>query len=384
MADAPLIVHLIYRLDFGGLETLLVERINRMDARSYRHAVLCLAGFEPRFAERIARTGVEVADLGKQPGLSLATHLQVWRTLRRLRPAVLHAYNLAAVEYGAAALLAGVPVRIHGSHGRDAADPDGANLLHNFLRRAMTPFYDCCYANSAAMAEWNRRVIRVPAHKAHLLPNGIDTERFSPVVSHDGAGPIVIGTVGRVDAVKDHATLVRAFGLLRNQLPELAARLRLAIVGDGPQLHALRALVVSERLADSVWLPGARTDIPGLLRCWRVFANSSIAEGMPASVLEAMACGLPVVATRVGGSVEAVEDGETGLLVTPSDPHALADGLAQYVREPALAHWHGAAGRERVLRHYSMEAMVTAYEAMYDALYLRKLGIARSVTSCVE
>lgn len=384
MADVPLIAHLVYRLDFGGLETLLVERINRMRSSSYRHAVLCLAGFEPRFAERIARTGVQVADLGKQPGLSPGTHLQAWRVLRRLRPAVLHAYNLAAIEYGPAALLAGVPVRVHGSHGRDAADPHGTNRLHNFLRRLMTPFYDCCYANSAAMAEWNRRVIRVPAHKAQLLPNGIDTERFAPAAAHDESGPIVVGTVGRIDAVKDHATLVRAFVLLRRQLPELSARLRLAIVGDGPQLHALRALVVSEQLADVVWMPGARTDIPGLLRGWRVFANSSIAEGMPASVLEAMACGLPVVATRVGGTAEAVEDRETGRLVAPSDPCALAGALADYVREPALARWHGAAGRARVLRRYSMEAMVAAYEAMYDVLCQRKLGIARSAASCVE
>ena len=383
MADVPLIVHLIYRLDFGGLETLLVERINRMDPGSYRHAVLCLAGFEPRFAERIEHEGVEVADLAKQPGLSLATHLHVWRALRRLRPAVLHTYNLAAIEYGPAALLAGVSVRVHGSHGRDAADPGGTNRLHNFLRWLMTPFYDCCYANSAAMAEWNRKVIRVPAHKVQLLPNGIDTERFVPAATHDEGGPIVIGTVGRIDAVKDHATLVRAFALLRSQLPELSARLRLAIVGDGPQLHTLQALVVAEQLADAVWLPGARTDIPGLLRSWRVFVNSSIAEGMPASVLEAMACGLPVVATRVGGTVDAVEDGETGRLVGPSDPQALADALAGYVNEPAFARWHGAAGRERVLRRYGMAAMVAAYQSMYDVLCQRKLGIARSVT-CVE
>ena len=383
MADVPLIVHLIYRLDFGGLETLLVERINRMDPGAYRHAVLCLAGFEPRFAERIVREGVEVADLGKQPGLSFSTHLQVWHALRRLRPAILHTYNLAAIEYGPAALLAGVPVRVHGSHGRDAADPGGTNRLHNFLRWLMTPFYDYCYANSAAMAEWNRRVIRIPAHKLRLLPNGIDTERFVPVGTHDVSGPIVIGTVGRVDAVKDHATLVRAFVLLRSQLPELSPRLRLAIVGDGPQLSALRALVVSEQLADAVWLPGARTDIPALLHGWRVFANSSIAEGLPASVLEAMACGLPVVATRVGGTMEAVEDRETGRLVAASDPDALAGALAEYVRDPAFARWHGAAGRERVLRRYSMAAMVAAYEAMYDGLCQRKPGIPGSV-SCVE
>ncbi|MFD2365206.1 glycosyltransferase [Pseudoduganella sp. GCM10020061] len=384
MDKVPLVAHLIYRLDFGGLETLLVERINRMPASSYRHAVLCLAGHDPRFAARIARAGVEVIDLGKRPGWSLQTHVGVWLALRRMRPAILHTYNLAAVEYALAGFLAGVPIRVNGAHGRDASDPDGVNRVHNWLRRLMAPFYDCCYANSAAMLEWLRATVRVPRHKTRLLANGIDTERFTPPPAIDPGGPIVIGTVGRIDAVKDHTTLMHAFVLLRGRLPELSERLQLAIVGDGPQLATLRALAVSEGIAHCSWLPGSRTDIPALLRGWRVFANSSIAEGMPASVLEAMACALPVVATRVGGIGEAVDDGETGRLVPPSDPQALADALEDYVRNPALGRWHGAAGREKVVRSHGMAAMVAAYEAMYDALCERKLGYVRSVKSCVE
>lgn len=386
MDRIPLVAHLIYRLDFGGLETLLVERINRMPEASYRHAVLCLAGYEPRFAERITRKGVQVIGLGKRAGISPETHLRVWQVLRRLRPTILHTYNLAAIEYAPAGLLAGVPVRVNGAHGRDAADPAGVHRVHNFLRRLMTPFYDCCYANSGAMLEWSRGTIGIPAHKTRLLANGVDTERFSPAPHHfgDDSGAIVIGTVGRIDAVKDHASLVRAFILLRDRLPELADRLRLAIVGDGPQLATLRALAVSEGIAHRVWLPGSRTDIPELLRGWRVFANSSIAEGMPASVLEAMGCGLPVVATRVGGIAEALDDGETGRLVAPSDPPALADALVPYVCDAGLARWHGAAGREKVVRSFSMTAMVAAYESMYDTLCERKLGYARSVKSCVE
>lgn len=384
MDQVPLVAHLIYRLDFGGLETLLVERINRMPASSYRHAVLCLDGFDPRFADRITRAGVEVIELRKRPGLSLETHFRVWQALRRIEPAILHTYNLPAVEYALAGFLAGVPIRVNGAHGRDASDPYGANRLHNWLRRLMTPFYDCCYANSAAMLAWLRVTIGTPAHKTRLLDNGIDTERFNPAPRYDGNGAIVIGTVGRIDAVKDHATLVHAFLLLRERVPQLRHRLRLAIVGDGPLLPTIRALTVNEGIAHCAWLPGARTDIPTILRSWRVFANSSIAEGMPASVLEAMACALPVVATRVGGIVDAVGDGETGRLVPPSDPRALADALEPYVRDAALGRWHGAAGRDKVVRHYSMGAMVAAYESMYDALCERKLGYVRSVKSCVE
>lgn len=391
MNDIPLIVHLIYRLDFGGLETLMVERINRMPASAYRHAIVCLTDYNPAFAGKITRADVTVHALHKQPGQSPGTHVALWRLLRRLRPAVLHSYNLSAVEYAPAALLAGVPVRVNGAHGRDHGDPHGTNRKHNVLRRLMVPFYDCCYANSAAMETWSRDVIKVPAHKSRMLANGIDAERFGPRVPGEtllpegcpfGPEHVVIGTVGRVQAVKDHATLVDAFALLRERQPD--APLRLAIIGDGPLLESLRSKVASLGLQGAVWLPGARTDVAQILRSFHIFAMSSIAEGTPGSALEAMASGLPVVGTRVGGIPEVVDEGVTGALVPASDPAAMAAALEPYVLAPQLAARHGAAGRERVLRNYSMAAMVAAYHGMYDSLCERKIKTRRAVTSCAE
>ncbi|QGZ40599.1 sugar transferase (PEP-CTERM/EpsH1 system associated) [Pseudoduganella flava] len=393
MTTTPLIVHLIYRLDFGGLETLLVERINRMPAACYRHAIVCLTDANPAFAQKLARPDVAIHALHKKAGLALGTHVTLWRLLRRLRPAVLHSYNLSAVEYGPVALLAGVPVRINGAHGRDADDPHGTNRKHNALRRLMVPFYDCCYANSAAMEAWNRTVIGVPEHKSTLLANGIDAERFRPRATDDGFAAdgcpygrehIVIGTVGRIQAVKDHATLVDAFALLRARLQRQRGQLRLVIAGDGPLLETLRAKVAAAGLQDVVWLPGARTDVPQILRGLDVFAMSSIAEGTPGSALEAMASALPVVGTRVGGIPEVVDNGVTGFLVPPVDPEAMAAALEQYVLSPELAAQHGAAGRERVLRRYSMTAMVAAYQGLYDSLCERKIKTRGAVTSCAE
>ena len=388
MHDAPLIVHLIYRLDFGGLENLMVERINRMPANAYRHAVVCLTDYTD-FANKISKPGVALYALHKQAGLSLATHAALWKLLRKLKPAILHSYNLSAIEYAPAAILAGVPIRVNGAHGRDAADPHGRSRKHNFLRRAMVPFYDCCYANSADMLEWNRRVIGVPAHKSRLLANGIDTEKFCPT---DGGrtseffGPecIVIGTVGRIQDVKDHATLVDAFSLLLDRMPEQRHRLRLAIVGDGPLLAPLRAKAATAGIADQVWLPGSRTDIAAILRDLDIFAMSSIAEGTPGSALEAMASALAVVGTRVGGIPEVIDDGLTGFVVPASDPAAMAAALERYVRAPELAAAHGAAGRERVQRHYNINAMVAAYQSLYDTLCERKNRIGKSIKSCVE
>lgn len=385
-----LIVHLIYRLDVGGMENLLIERINRMPAGAYRHAVVALTGYTD-FARRISKPGVEIHALGKRPGQSLGTHADLYKLLRRLRPAILHTYNLAAIEYAPAALLAGVPVRVNGLHGRDGADPEGRNWKHKLLRRLMLPFYDCCYANSKDMEAWNRAVIGVPAHKSCLLSNGIDAERFRPLAEGEqrpdfgfGPGCRVIGTVGRVQDVKDHAALVDAFVLLRAQLPQLAASLRLAIVGDGPLLAPLRDKVRALGLDGMVWLPGARADIPELMRGFDVYAISSIAEGTPGSVLEAMASGLPVAGTRVGGMPEVIDDGRTGHLVPPRDPEAMAAALARYLQAPELAAAHGAAGRARVLSHYSMTAMVANYQALYDRLLERKTPFRKSVKSCVE
>ncbi len=386
----PLVVHLVYRLDFGGLENLMVERINRMPADAYRHAVIALTETTD-FANKISKPNVALFSLHKQPGLSLRTHADLWKLLRRLRPTVLHTYNLAAAEYAPAALLAGVPVRINGAHGRDAGDPHGTNPRHRLLRRLMLPFYDCCYGNSADLVEWNRTVIGVPEHKSRLLGNGIDTDRFHPGAAGKdseatGFGPdcIVIGTVGRIQDVKNHAGLLDAFILLRQRHPELAARLRLVIVGDGPLRGALRTQAEAAGVAELVWLPGARSDVAGIMRGLDIFAMSSLAEGTPGSALEAMASGLPVVGTRVGGIPEVIDDGVTGLLVPPSDPAAMAEALARYALAPALAAQHGAAGRERVLRKYNMPAMVAAYQSLYDTLCERKTKFRKPVKQCVE
>jgi sugar transferase (PEP-CTERM/EpsH1 system associated) len=391
--EVPLVVHLVYRLYFGGLETLLVERINRMPASKYRHAVVCLTDYTD-FSKKITKPGVGLHALHKTPGLSLGTHAALWKLLRSLRPTILHTYNLSAIEYAPAAMLAGVPIRINGAHGRDAGDPHGVNRKHNFLRRLMLPFYDCCYANSADLLAWSRSVVGVPVAKSRLLSNGIDAERFNPRAAGTAQetprllpfGPdcTVIGTVGRIQDVKDHASLVDAFVLLRAAMPERGDTLRLAIIGEGPLLPALRAKVAAAGIGDVVWLPGARTDIAGLLRELSIFAMSSIAEGTPGSALEAMASGLPVVGTRVGGIPEVIEDGVTGCVVPAADPAAMAKALAAYVRDPARAARHGAAGRERVLTRYNMSAMVAAYMALYDTLCERKTKSMEPLKSCAE
>jgi len=387
----PLVVHLIYRLDIGGLETLLVDTINRMPAERYRHAVVCLTDYTD-FAGRITRPGVELFALHKPPGAAPRTHLDLWRLLRRLRPAILHTYNLGCYEYGATALGAGVPVRIHAEHGRDAGDPQGLNRKHNLLRRLLAPCIDRIVPVSRDLHDWLRGTVGIAPGKLALIDNGVDTERFRPVRSGDVAGEpwrddpdaFVIGSVGRLQDVKDQATLIQAFALLRRMLPQDCPRLRLALVGDGPLRAALEAQLVAAGLQDCVWIAGARADVAPPMRSFSLFALSSIAEGTPVTLLEAMASGLPVVASAVGGIPDLVQDGAMGTLVPARDPVQLAEALAAYVRQPALAAAHGAAGRAHVERRYSMRAMLDAYMALYDGLCQTKMKTNKAITPCAE
>jgi sugar transferase (PEP-CTERM/EpsH1 system associated) len=379
--NAPLIVHLLYEFDFGGLEMLLVECINRIPADKYRHAIICLTHYTD-FSKKITRPDVEIFALNKQPGLGLSTHVTVFKLLRRLKPAILHTYNIAAIEYTVAAALAGVPVRIHAMHGRDARDPDGRNRKHNLLRRLLIPLIAMFVPVSADLQRWFKEVIHVPDAKNRLINNGVDTLRFAPAAPTDSgvetaALPnlwnadkdcFVIGTVGRIQDVKDHLGLVDAFMLLLDLVPEQRDRLRLVIVGDGPLLPAVREKVEKGGIADLVYLPGSRTDIAEIMQTFSIFALSSIAEGTPVVILEAMASGLPVVATRVGGVPEVVTHNVTGALAAASDPAALGAAIVQYIQQPELIGLHGAAGRARVQEKHSVAAMVAGYTSLYDEL----------------
>jgi sugar transferase (PEP-CTERM/EpsH1 system associated) len=387
----PLVVHLIYRLDFGGLETLLAECVNRMPAHKYRHAIVCLTDYTD-FAKKITKPGVEIFALHKAPGLGLGIHVKLWKLLRKLRPTILHTYNLAAIEYAFTATLASVPIRIHAEHGRDASDPEGKNRKHNLLRRWLVPFIDCYIPVSGDLQSWLKNVVGVPDAKNILINNGVDTERFkkdpdlkSPSRLWDvPQDSFVIGTVGRIQDVKNHAGLIDAFIQLQTRMPEEKAQLRLAIIGDGPLRKTIEEKIASAGIASVVWLPGARTDIAEIMQTFSVFALSSIAEGTPVTILEAMSVGLPVVATQVGGIPALVLDHVTGTLVPPNDADAMATALAAYIKQPATALQHGAAGRERIERQYSVAAMLAAYTALYDRLCKSKTKLNEAIKPCAE
>lgn len=375
--EPPLVAHVIHGLRVGGMENGLVNLINRTPSHRYRHAVICLTGFD-RFARRIQAPGVGLYQLHKREGKDLRTYYLLWRLLRRLRPDIVHTRNLAALEGQLPAALAGVRRRVHGEHGWDVGDLSGSNRKHRLLRRAYRPLVQTYIPLSADLDGYLRGAIGVPGDRITRICNGVDTQHFRPDPGAAAStlraglgwspGTTVIGWIGRMEPVKDPLSLVAAFAALVSRHPQWRERVALALVGGGSLAPEVTAAVRAAGLADRVWMPGPREDVPELLRAFDVFALPSEAEGISNTVLEALASGVPVVATRVGGNPELVAPGEVGALVAPGDPEALAAELAAYVGAPERRQREARAARERAVEHFSMEAMVTAYLGVYDRL----------------
>ncbi|MBK6675712.1 MAG: TIGR03088 family PEP-CTERM/XrtA system glycosyltransferase [Rhodocyclaceae bacterium] len=375
-ADArPLVVHVMYRFDVGGLENGVVNLINRMPADAYRHAVLALTEVTD-FRRRIARDDVEFISLAKPPGHLWWLYPRLFRLFRQLRPAIVHSRNLAALEVAVPAWAAGVPVRIHGEHGRDVGDLDGSNKSYQWLRRLYNPFVTHFIALSRDLENYLLDPVGIARRKVTQIYNGVDAERFHPA---DGL-PIIdgcpfrrpqhwlVGTVGRMQTVKDQTLLARAFVRALEREPALRQRLRLVMVGEGPLRAQAQEMLDAAGVADLAWLPGERHDVPDILRGLDCFVLPSLAEGISNTILEAMASGLPVIATRVGGNPELVLEGETGRLVPVGDVEALASALIDDAHAPEADRAAGLAGRWQVERRFSMDSMVAAYRGLYDEL----------------
>lgn len=381
----PLVAHVIFALRAGGLENGLVNLINRMPPERYRHAVVCLKDHD-EFAARIQRDDVPILDLHKKDGHDLPLFGRLWAAFRHLRPAIVHTRNLVALEAQIPALAAGVRGRVHGEHGWDVQDLDGSNRRHLWLRRVVGPLVQRFVPLSAHSERYLLEQVGVPAGKVTRIVNGVDAERFHPP-GHPAPGgavsrrdrdslpeagfppdALVVGTVLRMETVKDPMNLARAFVAALARRPDLWPRLRLAMVGSGRLHDDVRAYLRDTGTDALAWLPGHRDDTPEILRALDLFVLPSRAEGISNTILEAMATGLPVIATRVGGNPDLVVEGETGTLVPPENPEALADAILAYAADPALRQRHGARARELVEERYTLDRMVQQYMDVYDSV----------------
>jgi sugar transferase (PEP-CTERM/EpsH1 system associated) len=256
-------------------------------------------------------------------------------------------------------------------------DLDGCNRKYQIWRKLLKPFVDHYIAVSRDLEGYLQQKIAVAPTRVTQIYNGVDFHKFFPVekelrkIPHPGfcgPGHFVIGAVGRMQEVKDQLTLARAFILLMQRIPHAEQRLRLVMIGDGPLRGQVHTLLAEAGIAQYAWLPGERDDVESIMRGFDLFVLPSLAEGISNTILEAMATGLPVVATAVGGNSELIQAGVTGTLVPQADAESMAHAVRAYVDNTELCTRHGTEGRRVIERRFSMEAMVNSYLAVYDRL----------------
>ena len=369
------VVHVIFRLHIGGLENGLVNLINRLPEQEFNHAIICIDTFTD-FRERIHNRNVQIFAINKAPGWDTGALVRIYKLLKSLKPDIVHTRNLAALDALLPAFLAGVRYRIHGEHGRDVNDLDGTNRKLQILRKLHRPLVTRYISLSLELHGYLMEKIGVSPERVTQIYNGVDSGIFCPSKDpvdrceeldlYFGRGKFVIGTVGRLDSVKNQMYLVSAFQALLDKHPGLSKTVRLAMVGDGPTMNSIERYLAKKGLNELVWLPGSRNDIPDVLRSFDIFVLPSLAEGISNTILEAMASGLPVVASDVGGNKELIVEGVTGQLVAANDPSALHDAIASYVHDDERRRKHGRSGRNRVLESFSIDRMVEQYRSVYE------------------
>jgi sugar transferase (PEP-CTERM/EpsH1 system associated) len=368
------VVHVVYSFSVGGLENIIVQLINCLPVDRFEHVLLSLTTFGD-FAQRIVQPGVQLIALNKAPGHAVPLYPKIWRLFRQLKPDVVHTCNLAALEVVPIAWAAGVPWRVHAEHGWDSQDPQGHNPKYQRLRKVYRPFVSHYVSVSQDLDDYLARAVGVPAHRRSLVANGVDTDEFSPAVhtpAPEGC-PFVpgqhwlLGTVGRLQTVKNQPFLAQAFVRLVAMHPQAAQLARLILVGEGPLRAEVERILNEAGLQHLAWLPGARHDVAAILRCLDCFVLPSLTEGTSCTLQEAMATGLPTVATAVGGTPDLLEDGHTGQLVQPGDVDAMAQALWAYMFDPQLVKAHGGLARQHALQRFALAGMISRYDDLFSA-----------------
>jgi len=361
------ILHAIATLEVGGVERQLAEFLARSDPGRFDHRVVCLTRGGP-LRRVVEERGVPVQVLAKAGRWDARVLPRLVGCMERHRPDLVHTYLFTANFWGRiAAWAAGVPGVVSSVRCLDPAEMRGAYLWADRLlaRRA-----DRALAVSAAIGRYLEEAVGVPASRVRVVPNAKDPADYPPDEGRDevraelgvGEGERLVGLVGRLHPQKGHDLLIEAAPAILARVPEA----RFLLLGEGPWAGEVDGWIRASGLGDRFLRVDRRPDVARVLAATDVVVLPSRYEGFPNVVVEAMAARRPVVATRIAGTDEAVVDGETGLLVPPEDPEALAGALVRVLQDDGLAGRLAEAGRRRFLDLYTMEGNVRRIEAVYE------------------
>ncbi|MED5618949.1 glycosyltransferase [Ideonella sp. BN130291] len=358
----------------GGMETYVQRLVERLPKDRFRVTVVC--PYESRYSERLRGHGAEVLVL------SMPEEDPCWTSLcsavayiRAEQVDVLQAHLTNAHELaGLAGHLTGTPV-VYTNHGRRLSSEDLE--VHRLTGTHIGVV--CKYTEMHALG------LGIPRDHVHLIPNGVDTAVFTPRRERQGAlrrrfgipaeAPVV-GFVGRLSIEKGPETCLRAMLLAHQAVPEM----HIVMVGTGPTEPNVRNFVASFQMESYAHLAGLQDDMPAVMSEFDLFVSSSHSEAMPLSMMEAMAAGLPVVGTRVGGVPDMIQHGGCGFLVEKGDINAISSSVRTLLQQPELRQRMGAAARERAMTHFALADSVNATCELLQHLALQR-AMARSATA---
>jgi glycosyltransferase involved in cell wall biosynthesis len=370
------VTHVVLSMDVGGMERNVVNQVREGRKLGQEVSILCLER-RGTLAERAESLGARVVCVDKPDGFRPGIVRPIRAVLRDLAPDVVHTHQIGPLFYtGLAAARLSVPLLVHTEHGKVNY---AARRRTRWLGRVAAGFARRFYCLSRDMVDHVTAARIVPGHKLHVIQNGIDTSFY--LQPRDGGqvrrslgippdAPLV-GTVGRLTEVKRQDVLIDAFAEVVRRIPSA----RLLLVGGGPLHEALRQRAATLGLAQRVHFTGYQTDTTPYLYAMDVFTLTSRSEGMPQALLEACVAARPVVATRVGGIPEVIEQGETGLLVPPGEVLPLADALCEVIDHRECAAAMGRRASQRVVARFDISRMAQEYHRdFFEMLNGRRVG----------
>lgn len=367
------ILHILHSFNMGGLENGVVNLLNNSDHDMFEHEICCVT--KSGNAALRLKNRIPIYEMYKHEGNDWRLIPKLAKLMKNRKPDIVHTRNWGTVDGIVAAKLAGIRAVVHGEHGWNMDDPRGQNIKRRMLRKLLSGTVDHFLAVSENIKNWMIDSVGIKSRKISKILNGVDTNKFcadNKGVDRNKLGfannAVIIGTVGRLDPIKDQQLLLNAFAKLNHEQENLC----LIFIGDGPERKRLESIKRTFPCRDHIFFLGERHDIHEVLPMFDIFVLPSKNEGISNTILEAMATGLPVIATDVGGNPELVQHAHTGLLIPPIDCDALVDAMNFYIEQaPHMRKIHGQNARDRAVRDFSLDSMVKQYETLYKTLYFK-------------
>lgn len=367
------IVHMVMALQGGGLERIVIELVRAAEQKGDQAHIVCV---NPVVQTTDKLSADKYTMVQCQGTLSMFRPAALSRVLEGLQPDIVHLHSGVWFRGAYASRATGIDAIVMTEHGRPPPDP----WKQRFVDRIGVLMAKEVVAVSAPLAEYLQTRLRIPSRKVSVIPNGIRIPPLSELVPMGiareqlGIAPdaFVIGSVGRLQPFKGYDDLVRAFADLSRRVSCQGTRFVLLLVGEGPERERLEQLASKLNVREMVRFLGWRADVDVVLRAMDIFAQPSLSEGTSIALLEAMAAGIPVVATAVGGTPDAIGSPMAGSLVPPADHDAMVQALEALLSDTERRLGLGRLGRMRVEKHHSLEAMANAYHKLYTRLAPQK------------